>query len=52
MPAMNPENPWAQALRNFAQFGERDLVDADRRNFLGKLHHSVVRYVPLDGATE
>src|SRR3954463_6011417 len=26
MPAMNAENPWADALRDFAQFGERVAV--------------------------
>ena len=32
--------------------GERDLVDADSRNFLGKLHYTVMRHVALDSAAE
>jgi len=31
MPAMNPENPWARALRDFAQFGERVAVASRER---------------------
>ena len=32
--------------------GERDLVDADRRDLLGELHHAIVRHVAFERAAE
>ena len=34
------------------RIGKRDLVDADRRDPLGELHHAIMRHVAFQRAAE